>query len=84
MKYLKNHQKTNTDTGPNFTNIDSNSRDLLLCDTEEQLNRVVDSAAVVSETHVNHDEVHGIDIHPIDHYGNIFYDGDENEVDTEF
>ena len=71
------------DSGPNHNNMDQYSRDSLCC-AKEQFNEVVDSKAVLSETHVNHDEVHGIDIHPIDHYVNIFYDGDENEVDTKF
>ena len=71
------------DSGPNHNNMDQYSRDSLCC-AKEQFNEVVDNKAVLSETHVNHDEVHGIDIHPIDHYVNIFYDGEENEVDTKF
>ena len=70
------------DSGPNQNNVNPNPRDSF-CRAEEKLNEVVDSEAILPETHVNHDEVH-VDIHPIDHYANIFYDGDENEVDTEF
>ena len=69
--------------GPNHNNINPNPRDSFGC-AEEQLNEVVDSKAVLPEIHVNHDEVHGIDIHPIDNYANIFYDEDKNKVDTEF
>ena len=72
LNNLTNNQQTNIDSGPtNYTHMDYNPTDSL-CHAKEQHIQVVDSATVVSETHVNLDTVHRIDTLPINNYANIF------------